>query len=330
MEQRLLRWRPDPVGPVHSIGVVVDPDDFDVDPETEERYPRILGFDIAGSPKRGAEFAWGCHDYLKWPRYIIPSSDPRFLPVPPRRVTMRGFCWDFTPDHVPVFPGSVSVPSLLTSGGAQTITNMTTATISPTGGALLIIAMSTDHNQTHAQSDTFTGSGAWAQVGLDNSTTLHHSQAYCQLGASPGSGAITETFSISSRNAWVVAEVTGHNAGTPASESNTGTASLTTLDIALADIAVGNRAIGTIGLRGDEVVAGTDETELLEVGSTGANPVLTQMEYGVAATVNWTWTGNGAAAGVAIEYAQALLGGNTVYGAGSNRGSRGRTRFGSR
>lgn len=126
-------------------------------------------------------------------------------------------------------------------------------------------------------------------------------------GGQPRRGTITTTYSAAcQRISWIVAEITGHHTTTPLSESNTGAAATgTTLSIALASIAAGNRAIGTIAVRGNTAITvGANETELAEATSTAADgaEVRTQMEYGVDTTVNWSWTTTENNAGVAVEY----------------------------
>ena len=58
------------------------------------------------------------------------------------------------------------------------------------------------------------------------------------------------------------------------------------------------------------ITPGTDETELADVTSGGASPHVIQLEYGTTTTINWSWSGNAANAGVAVEYAQAAAGGD--------------------
>ena len=242
--------------------------------------------------------------------------------TPPARITEQDLGWDFTPTHEDVRPGSVSNPSLLTSGGSATAAaSDTTAAFTPTASSLLVVAWGAGHGTTmpgFTFSNTHAVSGAWAAVEKTQSPStefFRHSQARCQMGASPGSGTVTNTYDTvqPSRKSWIIAEVTGHHTTTPLSESNTGGADTgTSLSVVLGGIAAGNLAIGSISLYGNAaggVTPGTNETELADVASGGTGQMNTQMEYGTDITVNWSWSNSNQNAGVAVEYAQAAGGG---------------------
>ena len=318
--ERILHWKPSK-DTEYAISLVLDDADFDlglVDPDTgqPEHYRRILRVEVDSTAQRDSTLTIQAKSLVALPRTLVGPQTNRQIALAVR-VTEEGFRWDFTPDHVPVLPGSVSNPSLLTSGGNATASaSDVTAAFTPTANSLLVVGWSAAEG-TAAPTFTFTnthaGSGAWSQVTATNPAgTDRNAQARSQVGASPGSGTITNTYTGNQpiRKTWIVAEVTGHDTTTPLSESNTGGAdSGTTLSIALGGIAAGNMAIGTMHARNAaSITVGTDETELAEATSTGTPFIRTQMEYGTTTTINWSWTDSDENVGVAVEYAQAAVG----------------------
>ena len=317
--ETLLRWRPVRTGPVSEVLLQTNDADFDIGTDTETglptQYNAITRVIVSGP--RGLRFAWGAVARLKSEQQLIgPQSNHVLVPI--GRVTTEGFSWDFTPDHVPVIPGSVSNPSLLTSGGNATIqASDTTAAFTPTANSLLVVASGQHRGNDTALAVTFSnthaGSGAWSsvQVEVDSGTTrARHAQGRSQTGSAPGSGTVTFTYAANqpSRKSWVVAEITGHDTVTPLSESNTGGAgSGTTLSISIAGVAAGNLAISTMCLSTDTdtITSGTGETELAEATSGGSGVNLSQMQYSTDATHDWAWTTTERNAGVVVEYAEA-------------------------
>jgi hypothetical protein len=314
IRERLFHWRHQ--GQEVAITAVLDDADFDL--VNGQTYRRVVNFQIDGNLMRGGAFR------ATWPgRPAVAAEIPDTLLrtiTPPTRITEQDLGWDFTPTHVDVRPGSVSNPSLLTSGGGETDAGShTTAAFTPTADALLVVGWTGSASlaagqATFTYTNTHAGSGSWAAVEATEATNVaaRHSQARCQMGGSPGSGTITNTYSVNrTRAAWIIAEATGHHTTTPLSESNTGAAATgTSLSVALASVAAGNLAIGTVYVRGaSAITVGANETELAEaVSGTTATVARTQMEYGTDTTVNWTWAGSGVNIGVAIEYAQAAGG----------------------
>src|SRR3990167_6711510 len=311
LESVLFSWPPEKC----TIYQTVDVTDFDVDSITGERYHRISQFRIDCPEARGASFNFGNKENSKRITSWSNKQGNFNIPIFISRITEEGFSWNFTPEHVDVKPGSVSNPSLLTSGGnATTNSNDNSASFSPTANALLVVgwnARGATAPTAITFTDTLTGTGSWADVeqleSVDNA--LRHAQGYAQLGASPGTGLINAAYATNTagRKSWIIAEVTGHHTTTPLSESGgCSGATGTSCSIALVSIAAGNLAIGTIGVRNSaNITFGANETELAEATSGSSNPVRAQMEYGTDATVNWTWAIIDNNAGVAIEYAQA-------------------------
>ena len=317
--QTLLRWSPSRTTE-YSIALVLDDADFDTDPITGEIYRRILRVVVNNTSQRDCTLIFGARNLLRIPTALTGPQTNRIFAIAGRR-TEQEFSWDFTPNHVDIMPGSVSNPSLLTSGGNATGSSSdVTAAFTPTADSLLVVAWSALSDFAGEPTFTFTnthvGSGAWASVEVFRATNRRHAQGRCQMGATPGSGTITNTYSANcTRKARIISEVTGHDTTTPLSESNTGDNAATTLDIALVAIAAGNLAIGTVSSGGaTNITAGTNETELAEAASGGANEERIQLEYGTDTTVNWTNLNTLNNRGVAIEYAQAAGGGGGGVG----------------
>lgn len=323
--ERILRWKPKDTLE-YSVSLVLDDADFDrgpIDPDTGVplRFRRIVRVLVESTSLRDSELNIAAFGMSAMQCSMVGPQSNRVFPMV-GRVTEKDFSWTFTPNHVDPLPGSVSVPSLLTAGGNITIqASDTSASFTPTANSLLVIAWSArDPTNSTVPSFTYTtslaGAGAFAAVGssfLSGAIGANHQQARSQMGASPGSGTVTNTYGTAgcTRKAWVIAEVTGHNTTTPLSESGTsaGVATGTTASITLVGIAAGNLAVGTLYVRGNTpaVAPGAGETELSESfsGAGGGTGISTQMEYGTGNVVNWTWTGSNENAGVAIEYAQA-------------------------
>ena len=327
--ERLVRWRPSRGGPVYQVLMRTDDADFDlgpIDPATgqPEHYNRILQV-VVTSP-RGATLAFAGtlsppvgpkERQLKTPLVLAGPQTNQVIALG-ARVTTEGFSWDFTPDYVPVVPGSVSNPSLLTSGGdSDGGTANTTATFNATANGLIVIAwgnrVASPGQPTYTFTTDLTGQGAFNETEINFSNTSRHEQVYSQTGTSPGTGkTITNTYGDPNpnRTAWIVAEVTGHNAASPNSESTTGTGTTsTTPSLALVSIASGNLAIGTITSvdpGGGGIAPGANETEVAEADSAGATSISVQMQYGTDTTVNWSNLGSSNSA-IAIEYQAAQV-----------------------
>lgn len=290
------------------IQQVLDKNDFDIGKDGETYY-RVTSVIIDCPLLRGAKFQL-THKGVQYVDTYFSFNRPKFsVPFLLDRVTEEETRWDFTPDHMDVLPGSVSDPVLLTSGGNNgAASSATTAAFTPTANGLLISAFATGGGvlATHSLTNTHTGSGAWTDIEASQ-LTRSSDQGYSQTGASPGSGTITDSWGSSqSRWAWVIAEVTGHNTSTPASENITNSGTASTLSCTLGSIAAGNKAVGVVeaNINGG-VTPGTDETEVAEANAgTATNPITVQLEYGTTSTVDWSTVGSSNSC-VAIEYAQA-------------------------
>lgn len=315
VKTNLMRWRAAGGGPLYEVNQVLDDADFEVDAETGEPNRRVIRFEI--TTPRGGEFIHRGRG-LPHVQQMVGPQLLRVVPVTGPRQLENEFRWDFTPDHVPVMPGSVSNPATppLTSGGNAVGGPLdTTGLFTPTADALLVGAWSARHTGspivTFSFSNTHAGSGAWAAVEVTSGGIRRHSQSYSQVGPSPGIGTVTNTYGGTNpiRTSWIISEITGHDTTTPVSESSTAIGNATTLAVTLTSIAAGNLAIGTIAsLAAASITPGTNETEVAEVSSGGTGPIITQMEYGTDTNVDWSGLATTANLGVAIEYAQAATG----------------------
>ena len=212
---------------------------------------------------------------------------------------------------------ALGTPTNLTSGGAATAAaSRTTASISPTGGALLLACTGANRGSgtptTVVVTDTLTGTGSWTSINVrDTSGKVLTSLSYAKAGPTPGTGTITFTYSGGAgnpaRQAWIVDEITGQDTTTPVPENASAEGTAATLTVNLASIASGNKAYGVINNgSGTGITAGSGETEIDEQGSGGTSNVLLQTEYGTTTGVDWsTLITTLASVGIAIEIAEA-------------------------
>ena len=311
IRRRLFQWK----GSEVTITALLDDTDFVsvTDSFGTTRSRRVLGIEVDGNMMRANSIRT-----LKGRTVIDEANLPdtllrtRIYTTGPYEHEMG---WDFTPAHVDVKRGSVSVPSLLTSGGnAIASASDTTAAFTPTADALLIASWSAQVGTvpTFGFTNTHAGSGAWTQVTVATAAdSSRHSQAYSQVGAAPGSGTITNTYTGNQpvRKSWIIFETTGHDPPAPVSESITGTVGAdTVLSVSVADVGGANLVISSMTVVGQAAVTvGTGETELAEATSGGASETRTQVQYSTNTAHDWAWSTANEAAGVAIEYAELVV-----------------------
>ena len=211
---------------------------------------------------------------------------------------------------------SVGQPTTLTSGIVEEfLTSHTTASVSPAANALVLTSYATTtEDGTHTITDSLSGLGAWTEAGTSIfespvRTSLHFSQAT----GSPGSGTITNTFSLELQNiAWDISELTGHDTSTPSSESaSASSATGGDPSITLGGVTADNRTYMASGLAGAlAVTAGSGETEHNELTGNLTLHVEFGNDAGTDATVNATSTGEEwSASASAMEIAAAAEGG---------------------
>ena len=200
--------------------------------------------------------------------------------------------------------------------------------ISPTGGALLVVCIGVLRTQTGdptvaSVTDTFTGTGTWTivQATQTASNQMVGAIAYATLGSTPGAGAVTVTLDLNSvRTTIDIYEVTDHD-GVNQSKTNIGTD--TTLTVTFdSSPASDSLVIGTVVNRVTsdiDVTPGTDFTELGELFSSGPSIQLNlQTQYdaaGADTTTDWSNLESGACVGVAIEILAAASGETVTPGA---------------
>lgn len=212
---------------------------------------------------------------------------------------------------------------LSTTSDTSNDATITSASISPTGGALLVIG-GTSFAATQSVStvtDSFTGTGTWtirqaSQTGGSPSRESVGFIAYAVLGSTPGGGTVTVTFSSSSRDKTLgVIEVTGQDTTTPVPQwqSNTGTGAslIVTLDSTPASTSM---VIGCVGDRGtNNPVNGSGFTEISQQAT---DDVVHDMQYDLTnadTTCDWTsFLGGAANAAIAIEVAEQAAGASSI------------------
>ena len=192
---------------------------------------------------------------------------------------------------------SLSNPTNLTSGGnSTTSTSDTTASFSPTGDGLILAWVDTLKSGGFTTgisiSDSF-GGLSWTQYDPGGIGLLRISLFVAKAPASPGSGTVTFTYNESlNRKCWGVDETTGQDVSEVSeNKMTTSDDSNSTLSLTMTDFATGNLFYGKIGTRavsGDTVTPGTNETEIVEVQSTGGSRTMGQSEYGTDTTVDWS------------------------------------------
>lgn len=212
---------------------------------------------------------------------------------------------------------ALSTPTQLTSGGnSGTVSSNTTASISPTGGALLIACCGILRNSSIPSmtvSDTLSGTGSWTQYTLVTSDNKARASIFvAKAGATPGSGTITFSYTGSnpSRQAWQVIEITGQDTTTPVIQNTSGQTSGTSITVTLGSaLTAGNLSFGFINA-GDtaSVTVGSGETEIAEATSGGSPQARVQCQYGSTNAHDWanlgTYTSTPA---LLIEIAQAVV-----------------------
>lgn len=213
-------------------------------------------------------------------------------------------------------------PTNLTSGGNATASaSDTTASISPTAYSILFatvaIARGGTVPTTIAISSTLSGLSSWTKIETTQSgERIALFWAIC--GGSPGSGTVTFTYSGGSgnptRKAWIVDQILVADRTTPVSESNVGTGTGSTLSVAVASIAAGNKMYGVIGSSAATNItsAGTGETEIVENTSGGGTPMRIQSQYGTDNSSDWSNLGTTGVGSMAVALEIAVSPGFTV------------------
>ncbi len=246
---------------------------------------------------------------------------------------------------------AIPTPTLLSSTGfATSSTSIVSDAFTPTAGALLVVAAAfRDASTVVAQLtstsfvDSFLGTGAWTEIAAHTEDTVavfSAAMAYAQLGPTPGSGAVTVNLANTTgiKRVLTAFEMTGHSQSAPIAESTYGQDATTGVTRAIADMLPGNLGVAVI-CKGSGTtvpfVGDTDFTELAQVSETLDTSLLRlQVIFdpnGDETQVVWNLAVAQQSKSFFVEFAQATaVTLPSSFAAGSNRGSRGRTRFGSR
>lgn len=206
---------------------------------------------------------------------------------------------------------AVGTPVLRANAGSTTIaTSHASASFTPTANSLMVAVWSPNHPVTPptvtGMSDTFTGSGSWTEAVEEANGSGAIAIWTMRIGASPGSGAVTGSYSSSgARTGWVIFDVPDVDISSPVSESAGANGTSSTLTVTLVGIAAGNLAIGGVSSTGDTdgITPGTGETEIGEGDSGGGSNNRVQAEYGTGTAVDWSALATTQNNGVAIELA---------------------------
>ena len=234
---------------------------------------------------------------------------------------------------------ALGTPTLLdTTTESSNDSSITSGSISPTGDALLIVAMVTrtsgGSRAVTGVSDTLTGTGSWTiDVQTVGTASGYVDVALCtaKAGSSPGSGTVTVTLSgNSARKCLHVAEITGQDTSTPVQQTKSNTGSGATLSITLDSSPASDSCV--MGCNGDalsgvsgDTTPGANYMELADSNlAQGAGNVQNEVEYDLtptSTTVDWSGLESINNAGVAIEInaAGAPAGGDSLAPFGNLR-----------
>ncbi len=294
-----------------------DLDDADTKLINGKAYPAVTSIHIINKEPNDFRFELVTEGINRQNRIIPAGAEERFdIPVI-SRYYLGAYDWHFSRiGSTNVRPGSVGVPSLLTSGTQTTdASTFTSASIGPTADALILAAWFSV-SETHAHQSVASGFtvDGWTKVIEEDDGFILVSLWRGTASSSPGSGTAALTMAGEDKGGWIIAELTGHNSAAPISESaSTTVSSSDTMSISLGGVACDNRSYGICGNfdnGANNITAGANETELAEVSlDSGTNRLQTQYgtNNGADATVNWAGLGTSSASvGLAVEIATSV------------------------
>lgn len=197
------------------------------------------------------------------------------------------------------------IPTNLTNGGnATTSASDTSATFTPSPGALIIASSTCLRGSgvptTIAITDSFAGGiGSWTLIGSLTGSSGRSTLFvwYTFAGPNPGTHDVTFTYSGGSgnpiRKCWIVDQRDFVGTVSPIIQSATAqVASSTTLSCPLTNAITGNNMTYGVACNpsGTGMTPGTNETELTEVLSGGASGADLQTEYGTTGDKTLDWS----------------------------------------
>lgn len=222
---------------------------------------------------------------------------------------------------------ALSTPSvLITHTASLASTSETTASISPSANALLLVVVSVtvaaESPSISSITSTLSGLGTWTAIGEtwhDAANNSFVAAWRCKCGATPGSGTVTVNASVSF-NRWVVSviEITGENTTTPVANFKSGTGTSATPSLTLDSTpAADSCVIGVLTSQGDTngVTEGGAYVELIDISSGGGATARQHVEYDLSpgsTTVDWSAAATTSNSFIAFEV-QAAGGGGTEY-----------------
>ena len=212
---------------------------------------------------------------------------------------------------------AIGTPALLTSASSNSAgqTSTTTASVSPTTGAVVVAAIQYDAKSA-AETPTIAGNGlSWTLVKAQTGTTTDEQMYVWEGRGTPSAGTIVitmpgvETFT---RAIWHVVEVTGVNSGVPFVAANTVGASAVfdsnpqTINYAQT-FGSGNAGLSFwMCFVGSGVVTATprtDWTEIADVGISGSLSLESQYRLSADTAGSVTWSAGGRKIGIILELA---------------------------
>ena len=198
---------------------------------------------------------------------------------------------------------AVSTPtSLLVNGSGTDTTAYTTASISPSANALLLLFVSCGHATASTSPSSFTGTLGLTWTSIVTNTqagddTLRGHWYWAVTTGSPPTGTITINFgSTHSSCQWHITQILGADLTTPIVQFDTGNATSTdNPGVTLSAIGTGNATLGAcVWNTTTGVPAGSAYTSLSDSPSATSPTILSTVEYKVAGQtlVDWTLTSN--------------------------------------
>jgi hypothetical protein len=202
----------------------------------------------------------------------------------------------------------------ITSGSGTSASSFTTASVAPVARRLYLLAVSNRKGSTPTPTvPTVSGAGmTWTQIATSSHSADHRLTLFRSLSASPGSGALTISYSGDTQDdsGWHLAEfstvkTTGANGADAVVQSATnGSGSDTSpFTVTLSAFAsVSNATYGTGYEFGTaDLVIGSGFTQLAKNTPTGT--LVSMWKNTNDTSVDWTFTGNPHTEGIAVEIA---------------------------
>lgn len=204
--------------------------------------------------------------------------------------------------------------NLTNSGNATSLSTYTTASVTPTSNALVLLFVWSSHASTPGNTPTATGNSlTWVQITTRNFLTTERVTMFRALGASPSTGTISIDFAgqAQTRCAWIVTQFTGADtSGTNGSgaviqsASNDGTSATPTVTLG----AFSSTSNGTYGAivsnTSTQISPGSGFSEISDAGAVSGFRLEDEWKSTNDTSVDWGTTNNAYGA-IAIEIAPA-------------------------